>query len=263
MLWKEANLVNSTHSRVLFWIVFALLLLGEGLFALTVASNRGHAERDPIAHLTLVTIEAGILLILVAVNAAVCVVTEREQGTLDLVHATLITPGEIVAAKIAGTLRSVAFLLAIPFLHLLLAHVVADVPGRAILAYFAILTVFLFLFTVTGVRFSVISKRPGRAVVRSIGLLGILVVGVPVVLGLLAAISGRGEDALLTLLASNPMSLIFYPAACMVRHGVSEPQYTTATGFWAIAYPIAAVALAASLPGTYARRRKALEGGPA
>lgn len=189
MLWKETHLRNPTHSRALFRIVLVLLILAELLYVLAAGSEFDQAE----AHIFFATIEAMVLLLVVVVNASISVVSERSQGTLDLVHVTLVRPDDITVAKVTGTLRSVVVLVAFPCLHLLVGAVLSDLPMIGVAAFSLSFLIYVLFFAVVGVGFSITSRTPARAIVKGMCLLVFLVIVYPLLVAFVAfLLSPRG-----------------------------------------------------------------------
>jgi ABC-type transport system involved in multi-copper enzyme maturation permease subunit len=132
--WREAAARNATLGRIAArWsFIVAGLLMGAAIIAfyhtgtLTTADFRG----------TLLYVLVGELAViaLVAVNmSATCVSREREDGTLDLLLTTPITPSMYLAGKLKGIIAYILPLLAVPLGTLLLAglYVLLNGLGRA------------------------------------------------------------------------------------------------------------------------------------
>jgi ABC-type transport system involved in multi-copper enzyme maturation permease subunit len=132
--WREAAARNATLGRILAryafiaaGLVFALVLIG-----LFHAGTLGAAEFRAALFYTLIGELAVIAL--VAVNmSATTVAREREDGTLDLLLTTPITPGVYLGGKLKGVIAYLLPMLMVPVGTLLLAgaYVLAGGLGRA------------------------------------------------------------------------------------------------------------------------------------
>ena len=265
MLWKELHLVNASHSRVLFYACAGILVLTTGLFFALVEGD----IREGLSHLALATSEAFVLLVLVTVNSATTIVGEREQGTLDLVHVTLVTPSEIVYAKALGTLRSVLFLALIPVAHLFFATTCSDLPVAGAVVWTIILLVMLAFFTAAGLSASIAATRPSRAILRSIAIFAAVVFGPPLVWTLLMIASdGRADDFAGFWLMADPFSLLGAVPAFTIpseyhwdNPSGTDSLYLIYAGLWGMLYLGATGAWFAALPHRYRAHRRKLEGG--
>jgi len=113
--WREAAARNATFGRVLArWsFVAAGALFGLGLI---VAYHTGGLSPDQFRTLLLAAVwtEAGVIA-LIAINASATAVSrEREDGTLDLLLTTPITPAAYLGGKLRGLIAWLLPLLAVP-----------------------------------------------------------------------------------------------------------------------------------------------------
>jgi ABC-type Na+ efflux pump permease subunit len=127
--WREAAARNSTLGRILArWsFIAAGALWGIGLVAMYYGG--GLVAKDFQLALTATVIGELAVTTLVGINmAATAVSREREDGTLDLLLTTPITPGQYLTGKLRGLIAYLLPLLAVPIGTLLLAglYVVAD-----------------------------------------------------------------------------------------------------------------------------------------
>ncbi len=253
MMWKELNLINASHSRLLSRIVLAMLLL-------SVIGWLGADDGD--AAMPIVAVQTLLLLIVVAVNAASAIVSERETGTLDLLRITPITPAQIVRAKLAGVLRSVALLTLVPATGVVVLVLNTDTRPLALYSVAVALPLVMIYFAAFGLGSSARQPRAGRAVRFTMLHLGILLVGVPFALGLLATATRGEPDRLLEFaLFGNPVVLVAYPILHAQEHSISpsEGLLFVFVLVWSGAYAIAASVRLVTLPATLARalRREA------
>lgn len=260
MLWKEAHLRNPTHSKALFRIVLALLILAEILLFATA----DHELDEAGLHIFFATVEASLLLLVVAVNGATSVVSEREQGTLDLVHVTLVRPDDVTTAKVAGALRSVAVLAAVPCAHLVVATFVSDLPLLGAAAFALTFGILLCFFAVFGVGFSVVSRRPAHAILRATLLYAGLFVVFPLAVAFLLLVSnGRVEESLVGVLlcgcpAAIPAGVAQY--ATDRDPGRIEKAFLLGAILWSAVYLFATILWYRYLGTLYARVRRREQG---
>jgi ABC-type transport system involved in multi-copper enzyme maturation permease subunit len=132
--WREASARNATFGRIA--ARWGFLSLGA-LFGvlLVVFFHRGALTPDTfqLALISTVWAEVGVV-ILVGINMAATAITrEREDGTLDLLLTTPITPRDYLRGKLRGLIAYLLPLLMIPIGTLLLAgvYVLFDGFGRA------------------------------------------------------------------------------------------------------------------------------------
>ncbi len=131
--WREAAARNSTLGRIVArWSFIAL----GGAFGvgIVVAFHLGSIDIGAFRFVLLATVGTELaVLTLVAINmAATAVSKEREDGTLDLILTTPITPGAYLHGKLRGLIAYLMPMLAVPLGTLMLAslYVLADGLGR-------------------------------------------------------------------------------------------------------------------------------------
>lgn len=250
VLWKEINLVNTSQSRVLFYVVLAMLVLSEVLFFLV--TTRDTVADEPAPHIVLVTAQALLLMLLISVNSATSVIGEKEQGTLDLLRITLVTPLEIISGKVAGSLRSVFILALVPLVHLTVMAPYTEVTIGSAVSFGVVLAVLLTFFAVYGVRASIVASRASRAILRSMGVLGGLLVAIPLALLLMAIAAGGLDDEFIQFLfVSNPLAMLFIPAQNLAEARGREEEWLGYVLAWLIAYVLATGFLYFTLPVTF------------
>lgn len=113
--WREAAARNATLGRMISrWSFIAIGgLWGLGLIAMFYGGSM-RASEFQLALMTTVFAELGVTA-LVAVNmAATAISREREDGTLDLLLTTPITPGQYLSGKLRGLIAYLLPLLAVP-----------------------------------------------------------------------------------------------------------------------------------------------------
>jgi ABC-type transport system involved in multi-copper enzyme maturation permease subunit len=132
--WREAAARNATLSKMIArWTFIAT----GALFAvgLMVYYHGGSLQTTQLRTILLYTVVGELAVIsLVAVNmAATAVAREREDGTLDLLLTTPITPGQYLTGKLRGMIAYLTPMLAVPLGTLGLAGLyVAAVQGGVI-----------------------------------------------------------------------------------------------------------------------------------
>lgn len=112
--WKETTV--NTIGRFKHWWRVNLLLLA-GLVGAWIYFGALNKLGDPEFHRVSVAILAGLIVILTTVIAATTVSREREDGTLILLATTPVDCATYVAGKMLGIARNIVFLVALPFLH--------------------------------------------------------------------------------------------------------------------------------------------------
>jgi ABC-type transport system involved in multi-copper enzyme maturation permease subunit len=252
VLWKEANLVNTSQSRVLFVVVLVLLGLAELLFFISVPDSS--IVDDPEPHVVLVTIEALLLFLLVGVNASTSVIGEKEQGTLDLLRVTLVTPAQVVTGKVAGALRSILILALVPVLHLFIFAPFSDLSFGSAIVFAFVLFVVLSFFAVFGVRSSIVARHASRAILRSMALLGGLLIVIPIGALLLMFLVGGDESEFFRFaMMGHPVALLAMPTEFFSDHSAGEEELLAYCFAWVLIYGGATVFLFLTMPHTFRR----------
>ncbi|MEO0588834.1 MAG: ABC transporter permease subunit, partial [Planctomycetota bacterium] len=136
--WREAAARNATLGRIVARWGFITAGLAFGV-ALVVGLHVGQLGAEEFRLALAVTVWAEVAVItLIALNMAATAVTrEREDGTLDLLLATPITPTDYLNGKLRGMIAYLLPLLAVPIgtlaaagIYVLLAGSVLGVPER-------------------------------------------------------------------------------------------------------------------------------------
>lgn len=232
--WREAAARNSTLGRILArWsFIAAGALWGIGLVAMYYGG--GLVAKEFQLALTATVIGELAVATLVGINmAATAVSREREDGTLDLLLTTPITPGQYLTGKLRGLIAYLLPLLAVPIGTLLLAgiYVVADgfggkgdaavkvsiakstlpavsvpvvMPETGLLAALVFVP-FMAFVVMTGLQWSLKSKGTLSSVVGTVAVVG-------VISGVVGLCGGQAGDGLgvfgAALAAASPASLI-------------------------------------------------------
>lgn len=113
--WREAAARNATFARILArWSFIALGLLG-GLAIVVLFHTGSLGAQDFRFVVRAVVLTEVFVIALVAINmAATAVSREREDGTLDLILTTPLTPGMYLAGKLRGLVSYLLPLIAVP-----------------------------------------------------------------------------------------------------------------------------------------------------
>jgi len=139
--WREAQ----TRSNRTGWVLGRLAFAGVGLAAGGIALLLYHLGelpriRDPfsgmwlkpheafrlILHMLLL-VELTVIVLLAVYLSAGCVSREREEGTLDLILTTPITPRQYIWGKLRGLVTFLAILLAVPLLTVAMVSIYGSI----------------------------------------------------------------------------------------------------------------------------------------
>ncbi len=244
VVWKERRLLNTSSSRPLFYGVLGLLLLILGLGIDGVRDDDG-APVIIAAMLTLISLVA-------AVQGAAAIGQERTQGGYDLLRASLLTPGQIVAGKLAGVFTGTGFLAAVPVCAGLLASWTGAVGPGPLVGILAATALFPGAWALLGMWIGVRAPTPRAAVVRTVALFGILLVGFPLAAGILE-VSRVAEDEIVAFLAmASPPATSWAWMEFARGDGIGDAE--GAGLFWTAAWLMTAVVARLLLPRRLARQ---------
>lgn len=120
--WREAASRNATPGKIALKYLFLCVGAGFGVSLVVLYHNKTFGMTD-FRFALLATLWAELTIIaLVAINvAATAISKEREDGTLDLLLTTPITPSAYLTGKLRGLVQFLLPLLAVPFGTLLAA----------------------------------------------------------------------------------------------------------------------------------------------
>ncbi|TVQ62098.1 MAG: hypothetical protein EA378_06440 [Phycisphaerales bacterium] len=234
--WREAAARQATLPRILArWsFIAAGALLG---LALVVVYHLGGMDTGTFRLALAATVlgEVGVIALVAVNNAATAVSREREDGTLDLLLTTPITPQAYLGGKLRGLVTYLLPMLAIPLGTLLLAGayvLVAEAIGKDATTPFALPTVggpgrtlavpvilpeagllaaaslipFIAACVMVGLQTSVRSKGTIGAVMATVGVVGVLAG----LVGLCAVRAGADMNTLGPVLAGlSPAGVLF------------------------------------------------------
>ncbi|MFG0241160.1 MAG: ABC transporter permease [Phycisphaerales bacterium JB054] len=234
--WREASARNRTFGRILARWSFVVLGAAFG-FVLVAAYHTGAFNaRDFQLALQYTVIGELVVIGLVAINmSATAISREREDGTLDLLLTTPMTPKSYLSGKLRGLVAYLLPLLAVPMgtLALTALYVVTGGLGREDGAMVALtglaasgrnapqtpvllpeaaliaplVTIpFMTFCVIVGLQWSLRSKGTLASVVAAVGVIGVI----SGIVGLCAWKSGEGISVLGPVLSAfSPATLIF------------------------------------------------------
>ncbi|MCC7389183.1 MAG: ABC transporter permease subunit [Phycisphaerales bacterium] len=231
--WREAAARNSTFGRILARWSFVAMGAALGV-ALVIAYHIGtFGASDFQLSLAFTVLGELVIIALIAINmSATAVSREREDGTLDLLLTTPITPGSYLTGKMRGLVAYLLPMLAVPMGTLALtavyvltgglgredgAMVSASVNGGATVSIPVLLpeaallaplvTIpFIMFCVIIGLQWSLKSKGTIASVIGAVGVVGVI----SGVIGLCAWKSGEGLAIIgAVLTAASPATLVF------------------------------------------------------
>lgn len=192
--WREAAARNSTLGKIVArWAFIGFgVLLGVGLVLYFHFGNALTPDDFRLAIMAIVGAEIGVTT-LVAINmAATAISREREDGTLDLLLTTPITPGQYLTGKLRGLVAYLIPMLAVPIVTLLISGIysmmslmgggkaVVTVTGEdfpavlpeAAIAAAVLLVPFAAFAAMVGLSWSLKSKGTIGSVIATVGIVG-------------------------------------------------------------------------------------------
>ncbi|MBN2583326.1 MAG: hypothetical protein JXL80_09665 [Planctomycetes bacterium] len=126
--WRERTTRTATARRNLVQFLYILLSV-LALYAIFVMKVTGFRAADARMFVLVVTvIQMFVMLTVGATLAASCISYEREQGTLDIMLSTPITPRYFITGKVLGIIRYLGMFLAMMLLVTLGAFLIARLP---------------------------------------------------------------------------------------------------------------------------------------
>jgi ABC-type Na+ efflux pump permease subunit len=158
-------------------VLFILIALEAVVFFLP---EKALIKDGPTLHAAVVTAEAFIILLFTVLSGSTSVITDREQGTIELIRMTDLTPREVVQGKALGTALAAAPLMIVPIIHLVL-H--ADFRPMSVVgaAFFLFLiSLAICLCAADGVMNSIHARSVPRAILRSMWHFSWLTVFLPI-----------------------------------------------------------------------------------
>lgn len=128
--WREAAARNATLGRIVARWAFIVLGVALAVAVIIAYDTSAIAAQDyRLALLVIVLVELAVTT-LVAINmSATAISREREDGTLDLLLTTPITPAEYMGGKMRGLVAYLIPMMAVPVATMLLAGLHAAMGG--------------------------------------------------------------------------------------------------------------------------------------
>jgi ABC-type transport system involved in multi-copper enzyme maturation permease subunit len=228
MAWKEGRLVNTAASRPLYYGVMGVLVAGELLYVLLVSGPLRWTREAVEAGTGFLAGSATLLGLVAAVAGSASMAHERSMGTLDLLRASLLTPGEILRGKVGGAVRGLGLLALFPLLHvgaLLRAGYYSPATGAAAVLLVALLAGF---WCGVGTLCGMASFRMGGAVGRGAAAFGAFLLGLPVA-GLAVALASGSDKSLAEFLITGCPPVTFALAIEAVQH-LTHGEWLLANG---------------------------------
>lgn len=259
VLDHELRRAAFTHRKSAGRGLLILLLLSEAAFF--AGAYLGGV--DPLSlplHFGVVGFQCALLVLGVTAAGATTLAAEHESQVLDLMRVTPLTPAQIVTGKLLGLLRAMLPCLVVPLAHVLFASLVLGVfhpvaaPALVLVGSVAMAT-----WALCGMTQSMEQGDPQRAVLRTMGLMGIFAVltaamiGVPVH-GMFRSIDPWVRDGVG--FGANPVAGMLLSVA-VFRTGGTTVETTQVTalgagdrafallggGFWIVLHVVVALAL--------------------
>jgi len=202
-----------------------LLVLTEAAFF--GATYLGVSETDLYLHFGILGFQCLLLCLGATAAGATTLATEHETHVLDLLRVTPLTPAQIVLGKLLGLLRALLPCLVIPTGHLLYASFGLGVFGMLAAPAFVLTAAgVMTTWALAGMSQSLEQADPKRAVLRTMGLMGIFGVIVAAMIGV--PVTGVFDDldryvAWTVGFGANPIGSMLLPAA-MFRAAGSDVQ---------------------------------------
>jgi len=183
MVPRETLLIRSSVLKGPFWVFVTLI---AGLYAAVLFSG---AAADPVArmetHAGLATATAFAILLLATLAGSTSIIADREQGSMDVLRLTRLSPRDVVRGKTLGTFRAVVPLVALPVGALLLAGPFSLQALLGAALYGVELAFLTLLAAMLGVHHSIAARTVTRAILQSLWQFSVLTVAYPLLMVLM------------------------------------------------------------------------------
>jgi ABC-type transport system involved in multi-copper enzyme maturation permease subunit len=227
------------------WLRVGVLLAADGLI-LGLAAYAHDLHRS-WPHVTVLCMTTAIVAVIALSVASHAIASERESGALDMLLATMLTPGDVVRGKSAGYLISVAPLLAIGLAHGLVAAALTEVRFLTVVGWLVSSVVVTAFFSAVGLWASSIARTAGRAVLLAFAVLigGTIVHATLMIVTVIVAAAANSEDVLFYAAGASPVyQALAPPLICQEdRWNHGEINGFCAWALWAAVYAAASLAL--------------------
>jgi len=216
ILWKERRALLGKGK--IATAIGVLLTVGVLLFTYAMCAKEDMLK-VPETHMAYIIIFTAVGILFTTVVPATCVTTERESRTWPLLLTTTISDGEILWGKLAGAIYRCLPAWMLLFGHVLVFTLIGTIHPLALLQL-GILVAWLLLFLASsGLFFSLHFRHTTTAVVANMGLAAALWAVFPLLLGIVLATAGAGDDLLKLYVDTNPFLHAGIIAAATAHHG--------------------------------------------
>ncbi len=193
ILDHELRIGGLGYRRSIAHTLLALLIVAEVLFFVLGGMDQASGGMRSInLHYGVLGFELGLLTLAVTAAGATAFASERESRMMELIRVTKLTPIQIVTGKLAGIARALLPCLIVPLVHVAIGAHYGVFSWFAPIALVIGGTVSLSTWAICGMAQSLDQGLPQRAVMRTMGLLGIFGVLTAAMLGV--PISGIFHD---------------------------------------------------------------------
>lgn len=185
---KEAKLRVRNIKFALTILFYNLILIGIAVFGFSIAFNTslqgGIEYSNAIAlYVSLIVIEAGMVIFLVPAFTAGSIAGEREKQTLEILLTTTLRPRQIVWGKLLSSISMVLLLIVSTLPTISIVFTVGGVDILDLMEFVVVVFVFTLLLGSIGIWASVMMKRTIQATVFAYG-------GIIMLCGVTAAMVG-------------------------------------------------------------------------
>ena len=253
VLWREWHRKRPTRWVGRAWTAYGLVsLLASGSILLAYYTNPAVHEL-PVWAGYVNAAEVSLGLLLLGVSAASALAEERDRGILDIIMATTLSTGVIVWGKWWGAFALVARLAILPTW---VTAGLAMVTGgwASFLMMIALMLAGAAMVTSLGLALATWARRPGRAILWTVAIFGLLTVGWPIQIEVLRPLLPRDDGFWSGMILASPA---FGIAWLTTNAGWIYPwggDLRDWAGCWAVCYATAALVLAIATRLTFDRR---------
>lgn len=172
ILDRELRTAGSLRGQATRRTLVGILVLAEIVYLLA-AWHTGRLTDVPLFGGVLV-FQTAVLVLAAAAAGATSLAAEKESGGLEVIRVTRIPARQIVEGKLVGLFRTILPALGVPVLHLAWGAYQGIESVLAIPAYVIAGAVVSSTWVIFGMQQSLDQRDPHRAVLRTMGVLGIL-----------------------------------------------------------------------------------------
>ena len=161
--WKETS-VNTIGRFKYWWRVNLLVLLLMGVSYLIFLPQLSNID----FHKVTVAVLAGVIVLLSTVIAATTVSQEREDGSLVLLATTPVECPTYVKGKVLGIVRNISFLIALPFVHVVIFTAVGVIHPASVFLLLLAIPIAAVSAVIQGIFVSLLFPTTLRAILAAI-----------------------------------------------------------------------------------------------